>query len=53
MTLGDLHTAIEDRDLDAVEAHLSDLRRLNRTFSRLSAERYLRSLAAAEGQAAR
>ena len=44
-TLGDLDTAIDDRDLDAVEAHLSELRRLNRTFSRLSTERYLRTLA--------
>ena len=37
--------AIDDRDLDAVEAHLSSCARLNRTFSRLSTERYLRTLA--------
>ena len=41
----DLDVAINDRDLDAVESHLSELRRLNRTFSRLSTERYLRTLA--------
>jgi hypothetical protein len=40
-TLQDLQAAIDERDLDGVEARLGELRRLNRTFSRLSTERLL------------
>ncbi len=42
--LDELYTSIDANDLDGVEAHLRELRALNRTFSKLSTERYLRSL---------
>ena len=43
-TLRELDLAIDSQDLDAVEAKLAILAELNRSFSILSTERYLRSL---------
>ena len=43
-TLRELDAAINAQDLDAVEAQLAVLAELNRSFSILSTERYLRSL---------
>jgi hypothetical protein len=42
--LDHLNTAIDSRELDEVESVLRELRVLNLAFSKLSAERYLRSL---------
>jgi DNA-binding FadR family transcriptional regulator len=42
--LDELDASIDANDLDGVEAHLAELRLLNRMFSKLSTERYLRSL---------
>ena len=44
--MADLHDALDARDAGRVEAQLAALSRLNRTFSTLSAERYLASLQA-------
>ena len=41
-----LDAALDAQDLDAVEALLAEMRDMNRTFSILSTERYLRSLEA-------
>ena len=43
-TLRELDAAIDSQDIDAVEAKLAVLAELNRSFSILSTERYLRSL---------
>lgn len=40
----ELHAALEARDTDAIETHLDALGDLNRTFSVLSTERYLKAL---------
>ena len=47
-TLRELDVAINSQDFDAVEAQLAVLAELNRSFSILSTERYLRSLQAGD-----
>jgi hypothetical protein len=47
-TLRELDVAIDSQDLDAVEAKLAVLADLNRSFSILSTERYLRRLQAGD-----
>ena len=42
----ELHAALQARDTDAIETHLQALGELNRTFSVLSTERYLKALQA-------
>ena len=42
--LDELDASIDAKDLDGVETHLGELRTLNRTFSKLSTERYLQTL---------